>query len=273
MATQWYWRDEDDDNGDIERGPVSFRELVIMVRDEVLDDIDLVRPHYSPNWQEAASVIGLFQMAGRKDLLAKWEEERRLEELSRQESQIASGPADETAGGIGLDDLEGMLSLAGSLPEGEESAWEVRLREVEAQRTLEEQERTEELVAAQFQQQKDEAIAAAVANQESKAALSQSRWGWLAMPGALPRRILEVGFQLCLITVAVSLVAWGVLSWSETEAMRFPDAQATQFQVKPFPLWGPCRPDVYAFLLLDSVILAGVVAFVGSRLLIRLTDD
>ena len=62
MSTQWYWRD-----GESTRGPVPFQELAGMVRDHLLNEDDLVRPHYAKDtdWQTTDSVIGLFHMAQR----------------------------------------------------------------------------------------------------------------------------------------------------------------------------------------------------------------
>lgn len=60
MATQWYWLEQDS-----ERGPVSFQDLVAMIRDCSLDEDDLVRPHYSDEWQKTDTVVGLFSMAKR----------------------------------------------------------------------------------------------------------------------------------------------------------------------------------------------------------------
>lgn len=60
MATQWYWRD-----GDATNGPVSFQELAWLVRDRVLNEDDLVRPEYYPEWQTTDTVVGLYYMAQR----------------------------------------------------------------------------------------------------------------------------------------------------------------------------------------------------------------
>ncbi|MBC8117599.1 MAG: DUF4339 domain-containing protein, partial [Candidatus Saccharimonas sp.] len=60
MATQWYWRAEE-----MTCGPVSFQELVGMVRDRALDEDDLVRPDYTQEWQTTDTVVGLFYMARR----------------------------------------------------------------------------------------------------------------------------------------------------------------------------------------------------------------
>jgi len=60
MATQWHYQ-----TGGEELGPVSFRELIELVRSGTVTESDLVRSSWKPDWQRADSVVGLFHMAGR----------------------------------------------------------------------------------------------------------------------------------------------------------------------------------------------------------------
>ncbi|MEZ6132685.1 MAG: DUF4339 domain-containing protein [Planctomycetaceae bacterium] len=60
MATQWYWLEHAE-----ERGPVSFRELALMIRDERLSEDNSVREESSAEWQKADTVAGLYPTARR----------------------------------------------------------------------------------------------------------------------------------------------------------------------------------------------------------------
>lgn len=60
MAQQWYFRAHDQ-----EFGPITFRELVELVRAGVVDEGDPVRSSWRTEWQSAVTVVGLFHMAGR----------------------------------------------------------------------------------------------------------------------------------------------------------------------------------------------------------------
>lgn len=60
MATAWYYK-----QSDTSLGPVTFRKMVEMVREEQLLPETMVRPHYMDEWQRADSVVGLFHMARR----------------------------------------------------------------------------------------------------------------------------------------------------------------------------------------------------------------
>ncbi|WP_417383430.1 DUF4339 domain-containing protein [Gimesia sp.] len=60
MATNWHYKQSDQ-----EVGPVTFRQLVEMVREEQLLPETMVRPDYMDEWQRADSVVGLFHMARR----------------------------------------------------------------------------------------------------------------------------------------------------------------------------------------------------------------
>ena len=61
MATEWYWMRQDE-----EQGPVSFRELAMLVQQRVVNELDLVRTGgLSQKWEKAYRVPGLFYMAQR----------------------------------------------------------------------------------------------------------------------------------------------------------------------------------------------------------------
>ena len=270
MASQWYWRNEQ-----IANGPVSFRELVTMVRDEVVGEDDLVRPHYSLDWQAAASVVGLFHMAGRGDVLARWEEERRQEERARLESLTAAERSDFGNASISLSDIEEMLSCAESLSnlDSEEPAWRRRLDEVDAERLLDEGERREELAGERFQQLKGDAIAAAIANLDLKEASLRKRRRGDSWSGWGSRETFQRGLPWGLSFAAANLMALGILSWSDTEALRYPLEIGGAEHLQIFPIWGECSAGVYAFLLLDSVLFAGIAGYAGSQLLVSMTDE
>ncbi|MDB5347798.1 MAG: hypothetical protein JWP89_6175 [Schlesneria sp.] len=112
MATRWYWRDAEGVNG-----PISFQELAAMIRDRALNEDDLVRPHYSKEWQTADSVVGLYYMAHRvptirdlpvdtadepvvpssKEVLSKFSPALSLEEASRTHFGTSSRDCGESA--------------------------------------------------------------------------------------------------------------------------------------------------------------------------------
>lgn len=61
-------------------GPCEFEELVAHVRDGVLSADDLVKPSSDDRWIPAATIYGLFHMAGRQYKLTEWEEKRQCNE-------------------------------------------------------------------------------------------------------------------------------------------------------------------------------------------------
>lgn len=105
MATQWYWRD-----GDTTNGPVSFQELAGMVRDHVLNEDDLVRPEYYPEWQTTDTVVGLYYMAQRVP-------------IPRPEPEPEDPPVEVIAEETDIlgDDFENMLAMAEELSGADES--------------------------------------------------------------------------------------------------------------------------------------------------------
>jgi hypothetical protein len=63
MASQWYLKTDDS-----ETGPISFADLVELVRSEDVSHSDLVRPEWKSEWQRADNVVGLFYQARRSPI-------------------------------------------------------------------------------------------------------------------------------------------------------------------------------------------------------------
>ena len=217
---------------------------------------DLVRETWNPDWRPAVLAVGLFHMAGRQDLVDRWEAEqaelRRLEEERR-------------------------VAAAVQAAEEIETAWQRRLREVQAEEreraTLAQAERTAELVAQTTRTEIDSTLAAALDELDARErALEPSRWQrWrqtLQDPGTLHRV-----FRWGLVLAAPNLLAWWILRWSEVEAQRFPDRATLAAGWRPFPGWGHCEPALYFFLLLDVMLLGGVAAYLLARTLERYVED
>lgn len=61
-------------------GPCSFENLVVLVRDGVLSADDLVKPSSDDRWVPAATIYGLFHMAGRQFVLTQWEQKLQRDE-------------------------------------------------------------------------------------------------------------------------------------------------------------------------------------------------
>ena len=251
MATLWHYRRFDD-----ELGPVRFHELVQLVRMEQLAADDVVREEWNSEWRPAALAVGLFHMAGRDDLVAKWEAEQ--EELRREEEAAR-------------------LAAEGAAADGYEAAWQKRLREVEeelaALQAAERAEREAELAANATRTEIDETLAAALAEiEERERALQPTRWQRLW--GAIVNPETAHRLVRWLPTLAVpNLLAWWILNWSEVEAQRFPDRQALSSGMRQFPIWGACDSGMYFFLLFDVMLVGGIAAYCIARILERAADD
>lgn len=256
MATQWLYQARGE-----KLGPVGFDELVRLVRAEQVGADDLVREEWNSEWRPAALAVGLFHMAGRQDLVDKWEAEQ--EEQRRREEEARA--AETAARGAELDF------------DPDEPAWMRRLREVEAQRRAEEAEQRdamqEELLASRLSIEIDEATAAALAEFEAREKALEPTWlarwmgGW-ASPATL-HRVFRWG-----MTLAVpNLAAAAILNWSEVEAQRYPTRSSAAVATRTFPVWGPCEPTMYFFLLFDAMLFVGVAAYLAARILESLTED
>lgn len=96
MATAWYLKSFDD-----EFGPISFAELVELVRSGTVVEDDLLRPAQGDQFQRAHSVIGLFYMARRPpansvSAAASTEPSAIDQSASADTTTVASPPSDDS---------------------------------------------------------------------------------------------------------------------------------------------------------------------------------
>ncbi len=244
MATQWRYRRDG-----VELGPVAFHDLVHLVRGESLSPDDLVREDWNEEWRPAALAIGLFHMAGRQDLVDRWEAEQETLRLAAEAAaaRARGEPSDE-------------------LTAEDEPAWQRRLREVAAEQAA-------GRAASVTRTEIDETLAAALREVEDRERETRaSLWTlWLRRctgPAAL-HRVFRWGLTLLVAHAA----AGAILVWSQQQAQRYPDRRRLAEGVRPFPLWGDCDADLFYFLLLDAMALAGLAAYGFARVLERLADD
>jgi hypothetical protein len=255
MATTYHYR-----LFETELGPVGFRELVHMVRDGTLGADDLVKADWEADWHPAADVVGLFHMAGRADVLAKWEAETRL--------QVNA------ADGVGLDEMpERTESVEAEI----ETPWERDLRDIQSRRELADAEKSEaemgDVDAAHTQQEIRDTISEAVVEFERREAAGRPgrirRWKEAAFSSSMMHSIFRWGMAFA----AANLIAVGIFSWSEKEALRYPERQQAAVQQQVFPVWGKCSSGEYLLMVAHAMILAGAIGYGTARGLESFCDD
>lgn len=265
-------------------GPVRFRELVRLVRVEELGADDLVKADWEEVWRPAATVVGLFKMAGRADVLARWEAERLAAEQAtiRQDvtplaAQAAGTEENAAEGGLSFAtaaDLNQLLGLAplhmeqealphaGQVGELERAADEAAYCDTRVDDTAPGNPRG-------MQSAIDAAMEEAEAKEVSREkAQRPSIWSRFDVTG-LGAGTLRWGSVL----LFANLTAIGILSWSELQAQRFPERSAQVARAEIFPLWGRCSPREYAFLFTDSIAVAGFCGFLVARCIEQRAED
>jgi len=260
--------------------------LVQLVRADELGADDLVKADWEEVWRPAATVVGLFKMAGRADVLAKWEAEKLAAEqaaLREEAARLAAGSAgvNENTAGEDLslataDDLNLLLGLVPAAsnidpgvlsPEGQ--------REDALEGAASSSVNGDQLVGVTsgVSRMMQLVIDAAMAEAESKEASREraqrpSIWSRFHFPG-LGAGALRWGGAL----LFANLTAIGILSWSELQAQRFPERSVSETQAEIFPFWGRCSSRQYAFLLTDAIVLAGFCGYLAARYVERHADD
>jgi len=274
MATQWYFQARG-----AEGGPVAFRELIELVRTGTLTDADLVRSSWKTDWQPAASVVGLFYMAGRSP-----EEISRLnaapepaaatiaaEPSNEEAEQDADGAADDRPGWmkrmLEIGDLREPAPAGLPVPDRPraepspdvDSSPAVRQRVTNVKASAAVATRT---LAPEFEVYA--AVPAAGAGNAWSSAVDsalvavdarQAGTGEKTSPGRVGRlfnRIgqmiprsdaamarLRLGFRVVCAIVCASLVANAVENWSRQEALRFPNYKPRPGQKATRPYYFP----------------------------------
>ena len=241
--------------------PLSFRELVLLVRDETVGPDDFVCADWNGErgeWQPAATVVGLFYMAGRSDVMERWEAERRAEaeRLASMESAlddliVADGNSTE---GAVLPDSADEVAGAGPFFPGSDTEFN-------------------DVQAARLQREMADLVDQSVADADAREAARQP--GRLRRLASLifSRRAVTVSFRwICTFAIA-NLVGYAIWQWSQREMQRFPSAKMLDSQIREFPFWDPCPPIEYNFLLVDVMLMTGVAVYIGLRIIESMAEE
>jgi len=224
-----------------EHGPFTFRELVQMVRHNELNVDDLVKADWEFDWHPAAEVVGLFHMAGRDDVLALWEnEQRKKAEERNSERDFAADSESES---------ESTRSLHATGTPAPEDGWSMPQKSLAE--TLDEPSLGGTPVAAE----------------NSKSSRTKQ-----LIRSMFSQEGLRSGLSWGMAFVCANLTGYGVLNWAEREFSRFP-GEINAATTRIFPVWGLCSHTEFAFLLLDAVIIAGILGYGLSRLLLAMAED
>ncbi len=264
MASKYYYR-----RLDVEAGPVGFPYLVSLIRDGQLTADDGVRPEWEEGWRPADSIVGLFRMAKRADVLARWEAEQAAKAGA---ATVAKPTAPDFEPPVG-NNFDEVLSKAESVAESVPS-WQLRLRDVMALRFLGEKDESEaKSQGSVWEPRIRNAISSAVEALDQKEVKGRSgkirrNWDVVRSP-----EVLHGFFRIALTLVAANFAGIAVASWSEVEAQRYPSKQQQVLVQRKFPLWGECSEFEYRFLFVDVVVIAGLFGYCGGRLLESKADD
>ncbi len=89
---------------------------------------------------------------------------------------------------------------------------------------------------------------------------------WSPRPG-----ILRMGFKLGTAIIAANLAAFGVLSWSDRQALRFPGTGSEMGRT--FPIIGECGPAEFGLLVFHVALFAGIAAYGVAAVMEANADD
>ncbi|MCX7397700.1 MAG: DUF4339 domain-containing protein [Planctomycetales bacterium] len=310
MATNWYWRGNDG-----EQGPYTFQTLASMLRDKILNEDDLVRPSYSAEWQTTDSVIGLFNMAKRipveraearptssiadienAEPLLQAESEKiweyKLEDVVR-ERDLSKGSvlkrSAEDSNGIthsALSDLHD-FAMIGSVEIAEftelataiaaaADAWDSRHEILSEEDNRANNPANSFSLAAFlvrfFRHGRDLCfylvapfISVTLRLFVALGRVIGFRRICLRVEQIASRQSLAIWFRAGISLAMAGIIAFGIVRWSEHRDLRFPDPERLATGKKTFPLYGPCAPLEYSFLVFDAAILSGVFGYFTAK--------
>lgn len=246
-----------------QHGPVSFRELVQLVRSELIQPDDLVMADWQSEWKPAVELVGLFHTAGRDDVLIKWEAEqreqqRRLIELTGETTELSGETIDELLFASEQVQRASLATYSGPTDHHQGHHETSRFGQQEERGGL-----SNEMEAT---------IRDALAATENK----RSPWNHPLTDAAtsiLSRLSLNHLFRCGMALVAANFAAIAVYSWSETELLRHPDRGITEEAVRIFPVYGRCSDVEYVFLMVDLMLVAGLIGYGMARILELFSDD
>ncbi len=218
-------------NGEI-HGPIAFRELVMHVREETLSTDDLVKADWDNQWVPAASVVGLFHMAGRDDVLAIWE----AEQIEKQVSVAAAEPSDGLIDASSLN-VENLSSRLTELNRATGTTVQ--------DHSLEEFDLTRQIAD----------VAAEALN--AKSPQPKSFWGKIqeSTQSFFSNAKLHRWFRFGSAIVCANFIGILIVNWSLTNMQRFPKPGQSQVFPGEFPIWGECSPMLFITLLIDTMLI------------------
>lgn len=270
MSSAWYYQEDG-----VELGPITFHELVALVKDGRLGRDDFVRPGYQKQWQRAEDTVCLFEMAERiprerlrlapvvehagaaavdsvleDGRFTEGNDDRALQKWFQE--QLAATCVNGTVGEV-PDDESGLISSSKGFG-------------VETSRT----------VPKSLWQS---VVAAAVARFDMRHGdhdAVRCRWWWHF--GRFVPRVeslnvaMRLGFR-CVVAAGVGWLTWSLMQQADaTEALRFPGWQQRS-GVKVVPIIGECSPAEFAFFVWDFVVVMAIAGYAGARWVERHAQD
>jgi len=260
-------------------GPVSYEELVSLAKETVLNPEVLVRTEEQGDWHPAGEIAGLFHKAGRAEDVSRWRAEQRKK---------GSGGRIQGSENAGETVEVGGEESSGLSREIKAAAYEAALQWRDRHQTgvgpvaVESESRLRRAVdEVRYRLRRGLYFLLSL-----PFVLISRAWALTGIELTLPKWLeqfldrlfskdsLIVGFRWGMTMAVPNLVAWGILSWSNIEAQRYPPRDPTQIPPKMFPLWGTCASEgEYLFLLVDTMLVAGVATYIGIRWLEAKLDE
>ena len=237
---------------------LAFGEMVALARAGEIEEEDLVKADWEPEWRPAHTVVGLFYRVRR----AVTESVVESQSTGALQSDSLSSP--ET--GFSFEDLAANLCLeAAEASEQTPTAdprWMQRYREVTEQRAGEVALPLPDAIpgTSSVRLLADEAVAA----QERRTAWREQldRWQGRWSRGREFASSPVVFRVACALFVAV-VVSLSLASWSRQTAMRFPKPGMPDRYVVPG--LGDCTPKEFGVVLVELALASAVVGYFGAK--------